>query len=83
MLLQMLGFDKRKAATSPNELAWKCPHKGAACVDTPIYPNQSGRVKAAGSWWPARCRDNVVLQQGDTVNIVGIENITLLVVPNA
>ncbi|TAG55458.1 MAG: hypothetical protein EAZ28_22360 [Oscillatoriales cyanobacterium] len=41
-----------------------------AVVDESIYPNQTGRVRFQGSWWPARC---------DRVYVIGVDKITLLV----
>ncbi|TAG21267.1 MAG: hypothetical protein EAZ39_04990 [Oscillatoriales cyanobacterium] len=43
-----------------------------AVVDESIYPNQTGRVRFQGSWWPARC-------DRDTVYVIGVDKITLLV----
>ncbi|MCC3484314.1 NfeD family protein [Microcoleus sp. PH2017_14_LAR_D_A] len=45
-----------------------------AVVDESIYPNQTGRVRFQGSWWPARCD-----RPGDTVYVIGVDKITLLV----
>ncbi|MCC3597083.1 NfeD family protein [Microcoleus sp. PH2017_26_ELK_O_A] len=42
-----------------------------AVVDESIYPNQTGRVRFQGSWWPARC--------DRTVYVIGVDSITLLV----
>ena len=53
----------------------------AGVVEVDILPNQKGRVKVMGSWWPAKCQDNILIKQGQKIHVVGIENITLLVVP--
>ena len=50
-----------------------------AIVDETIYPHRSGRVYFQASWWPARCEEEIILEAGKTVYVVGIYNITLLV----
>ncbi|WP_293281449.1 NfeD family protein [Microcoleus sp. PH2017_36_ELK_O_B] len=34
-----------------------------AVVDESIYPNQTGRVRFQGSWWPARCDRQITFPQ--------------------
>ncbi len=55
------------------------PWQGIAIVEEAICPGVVGRVKFRGSWWPARCDQNAVLFPGGVVQVVGIQNITLLV----
>lgn len=82
MFARVLGCTLRILPTRKNALSWKVSPLGkSGCIEVPIYPDEVGRVKAAGSWWPARCQDGIVLQPGEMVKIVGIENITLLVTP--
>ena len=53
--------------------------RGEAIVSDEIKPDQKGRVSFRGSWWPARCEQEIVLLPGDMVEVVGIQDITLLV----
>ena len=53
-----------------------------AIVMKPIKPFQAGQVRCHGIFWMARSLGNQeTLNPGDRVNIVGQENITLLVEP--
>ena len=52
-----------------------------AIVDEPIYARRTGRVYFQSSWWPARCDQEITLETGDIVYVVGIDNIALLVTP--
>ncbi len=54
---------------------------GEATVDQVIEPGRTGRVHFQASWWPARCNQNITLVPGETVYVVGHDNITLLVEP--
>ncbi len=51
-----------------------------AIVDEEIQPHCVGRVHFQASWWPARCEQEVTLVRGQIVYVVGMDNITLLVV---
>ncbi|MCL1469218.1 NfeD family protein [Argonema antarcticum] len=50
-------------------------------VEKHICPNRKSRVYFNGTWWPARCAENVILEPGEIVNVVKIENITVWVKP--
>jgi len=52
-----------------------------AIVDEEIRPNRTGRVYFQGSWWPARCQQNVTLAPGKICYVINICNITLFVEP--
>ncbi|MEC4894410.1 MAG: NfeD family protein [Oscillatoria sp. PMC 1051.18] len=55
----------------------------AAIVEVAIAPSHSGRVKCMGTYWPARLYHNdcnLTLEPNQKVQVVGIANITLLVV---
>lgn len=52
-----------------------------AVVTTAIHPDQTGRVKFLGTWWPALCEQAFVLLPGTTVYVVDRENLTLVVEP--
>jgi membrane protein implicated in regulation of membrane protease activity len=52
-----------------------------AVVATIIHPHRTGRIKFQGSWWFARCDHNITLHPGETVQVIGRQNITLLVEP--
>jgi membrane protein implicated in regulation of membrane protease activity len=52
-----------------------------ATVDETIRPRRVGWVKFQGSWWSARCMQDVTLIPGEVVRVIGIHNITLLVEP--
>ena len=52
-----------------------------AIVDEEIRPQESGRVRFHNSWWPAKCDRELTFKPGDVVEVVAIENITLIVEP--
>ncbi|WP_416672022.1 NfeD family protein [Egbenema bharatensis] len=54
---------------------------GKAIVDAMIQPSKNGRVRFQGSWWSARCEQNITILPGEAVRVVGRQNITLLVEP--
>lgn len=54
---------------------------GQATVDAIIQPSRTGRVRFQGSWWSARCDQNVTISPGEVVRVIGRQNITLVVEP--
>lgn len=52
-----------------------------AIVDEEIRPGDCGRVHFQNSWWPAKCDLQITFQRGELVNVLGIDNITLIVGP--
>lgn len=53
-------------------------------VEKKISPQETGRVRCLGSFWPARLYQSdcqVTILPKESVNIVAIQGITLLVVP--
>ena len=46
-----------------------------------IRPHQTGRVQVHGSSWPARCEQPIEILPGEIVDIVGRQQLTLLVEP--
>lgn len=55
--------------------------EGVAIVDCEICPHQRGRVYFRAGWWLAKCDREIVFSPGDKVQVIGIEEITLLVQP--
>ncbi len=59
------------------------PELVPATVEEAIAPNQRGRVKCQGTFWPAKFYQNncqKTIPPGEPVTVIGIEGITLLVV---
>ncbi|EKQ67645.1 membrane protein implicated in regulation of membrane protease activity [Leptolyngbyaceae cyanobacterium JSC-12] len=54
---------------------------GKGIVSETIAPHQTGRVRFQGSWWSALCEQEVTLPPGKMVQVIGRQNITLLVQP--
>jgi len=54
---------------------------GLAIVDELIHPAARGRVRFRSSLWPARCEQLTSICQGRTVEVIGVEGITLVVRP--
>ncbi|PSB28062.1 hypothetical protein C7B82_14515 [Stenomitos frigidus ULC18] len=73
-------FDEHIERVTTNFLRNSDPsYRGRAIVSDTIAPRTRGRVHFQGSWWPAQCEQNVTLAVGEVVQVVGRQNITLLV----
>jgi tetratricopeptide (TPR) repeat protein len=55
--------------------------RGQAIVEQAIQPDRPGRVRFKGSRWFARCDQSVTIGPNEFVDIIGVQNITLLVEP--
>ena len=54
---------------------------GQAIVEQAISPDRSGRVRFKASRWFARCDQPLAIAAGELVDVIGVQNITLLVEP--
>lgn len=52
-----------------------------AIVEEVIQQGRKWRVYYDNTSWNARCSQSIVLQPGDTVYVVGMQNITLIIEP--
>ncbi len=55
------------------------PEKEAIVTQT-ISPRRSGQVEYQGSWWTARCYEEVTLVPGDVVYVVARQHVSTLYV---
>ncbi|NEP81064.1 MAG: hypothetical protein F6K17_05685 [Okeania sp. SIO3C4] len=55
-----------------------------AVVDEIIRPNQLGRIRYRGSLWNAKCLQELTINTGEVVYVIGNDGITLIVdtIPN-
>ena len=68
----------KTSAPTPSQLGL---FKGQAIVEQPISPDRSGRVRFKASRWFARCDQPLSIASGEVVDVIGVQNITLLVEP--
>lgn len=62
------------------------PEPKRGTVEKPITPGSRGRVKAMGSYWFAELyqpEKEIYLLPGEPILVIGIKNITLLVIPTS
>jgi membrane protein implicated in regulation of membrane protease activity len=52
-----------------------------AIVTQAIAPGRKGQVKFQGSWWTARCSQDITLRPGNLVRVIDRQLITLYVEP--
>jgi membrane protein implicated in regulation of membrane protease activity len=63
-------------------LGWEeDPHEIEAIVFDLIPPHCTGYIKFQGSWWRARCLQQISLEPGTVVRVVDRESLTLIVEP--
>ena len=55
--------------------------QGEAIVSEPIRPHRPGQVAFKGSWWMAKSSEDIPLDSDQIVEVVDIDNITLIVKP--
>jgi tetratricopeptide (TPR) repeat protein len=54
---------------------------GQAIVEQSIQPQKPGRVRFKGSRWSARCDQPISIAPYELVDVIGVQNLTLLVEP--
>ncbi|HEY9644231.1 MAG TPA: NfeD family protein, partial [Coleofasciculaceae cyanobacterium] len=54
---------------------------GQAIVEQSIQPDKPGRVRFKGSRWTARCDQPITIAPHELVDVIGVQNLTLLVEP--
>ncbi|NEN92896.1 MAG: hypothetical protein F6K48_29995 [Okeania sp. SIO3H1] len=80
MLNNFNGAVKTSSANNPYLLAMS----KEAVVDEIIRPNQLGRIRYRGSLWNAKCLQELTVNTGEVVYVLGNDGITLIVdtIPN-
>jgi hypothetical protein len=71
-------FDSRLMVSKPSLFSQAIPGK----VEVAIAPDQPGRVAFRGSFYPAKLyqtNTDIILEPGQTCQVIGRESITLLV----
>lgn len=71
----------KTSSPKPETLNYLIEFSGEAIVDEIIQPFRKGRCCWKGSYWFAQCELEITLPPEAVVEVVGIENITLLVKP--
>ena len=77
-LLKIFSFQEDRRAESSVRASLKYLEVEATVAQV-IQPKRSGRVYYKGSWWPARCEEEIILAPGEIVYVIGIQGITLIV----
>jgi len=74
--------DRSTGKPTPRSLSANLGYfSGQAIVEQTIQPDKPGRVRFKGSRWFARCDQPVNISSHELVDVIGIQNITLLVEP--
>lgn len=77
----MASISNQLRASSVDQLS-SVDHVGkVGSVIEAIKPEQVGRIRVAGSYWPARCIRSTSIEPGHNVIVVARKTINLLVEP--
>ena len=90
-VLQVFQSSASRSSTSPSRSPSATPSaatplqlglfNGQAIVEQAISPDRAGRVRFKASRWFARCEQPLAIAPGELVDVIGVQNITLLVEP--